>query len=138
MEINYVAIAVATVVQFIIGALWFGPLFGKTWGAIHGFDKLAPEVQQAMMKSMTPFYVLQAVLGLMTAAVFGLFVASLPQEWNVYVLAGFCWLGFIAPIQLAAVIWGGTEGRWMLQKMIIMVCGSLVSLLATALVFSLI
>ena len=137
MEINYLAVIVATVVQFIIGAVWYMPIFGKAWGEIHGFDKVAPEMQKEMMKSMYPMLVVQFILTLVTSAVFGLFVASLPQDWNVYGLAGFYWLGFAAPAQIAAVIFGGTEGKWVMKKILISIGGSLVCFMAMALVFTL-
>ncbi|MEM8767805.1 MAG: DUF1761 domain-containing protein [Pseudomonadota bacterium] len=31
MDINWLAIGVATVVAFVLGGLWYGPLFGKAW-----------------------------------------------------------------------------------------------------------
>ena len=30
-EMNWLAIVVATVITFILGAIWYGPLFGKAW-----------------------------------------------------------------------------------------------------------
>ena len=44
------AILVATVGQFIFGAIWYMPVFGKLWGKIHGFDQVPPEKQKEMMK----------------------------------------------------------------------------------------
>ena len=31
MEVDWLAIGVATVVAFVLGGLWYGPLFGKAW-----------------------------------------------------------------------------------------------------------
>lgn len=138
MEINYVAIAVATVVQFIVGAVWYMPIFGKAWGEIHGFDKVAPEMQKEMQKKMMPLLGVQIVLTLVTSAVFGLFVASLPQNWNVYGLAGFYWLGFVVPTTVGAVIFGGTEPKWVMKKIFISIGGSLLCFMSMALVFSLV
>jgi hypothetical protein len=42
------AVAVATVVQFIVGAIWYMPIFGKLWGEMFGFDKLSKKQQQEM------------------------------------------------------------------------------------------
>jgi hypothetical protein len=136
MEINYIAIGVATIVQFIVGAVWYMPIFGKAWGEIHGFDKVAPEMQKEMQKKMMPLLGVQIVLTLVTSAVFGLFVATLPQDWNVYGLAGFYWLGFVAPAQAAAVIFGGTEPKWVMRKILISVGGSLACFMSMALVFN--
>ncbi len=31
IHINYLAVLVSTVLAFVLGALWYGPLFGKIW-----------------------------------------------------------------------------------------------------------
>src|SRR5882672_2255022 len=116
MQLNYLAIVIATVAQFIIGAIWYSALFGKLWGKIHGFDKLPKEVQQKMMKEMGPFYALQALLTLITTVILAIFLAYLPHDWNPYMMAGFFWIGFVVPTQASAVIFGGTEGKWMVKK----------------------
>jgi hypothetical protein len=136
MEINYVAVGVATVVQFIVGAVWYMFLFGKTWGRMHGFDQLSKEVQQSMMKKMPPFYALQFGLTFLTSYVLALFIDAFPPSWNIYGEAGFFWLGFVVPTQVSAVVFGGTEGKWVWQKISIMAFGSLACLMAAAAVFS--
>lgn len=127
MEINYLAIFLATVAQFIIGAIWYSVLFGKLWGKIHGFDKLTKEVQQQMMKAMGPFYGLQALVTLITSFVLAIFITYLP-EWNPYAMAGFFWIGFVLPTQVSAVIFGGTEGKWIVKKIAVQAGASLLCL----------
>ena len=34
--LNWLAILVATVAAFVLGGLWYGPLFGKAWMAALG------------------------------------------------------------------------------------------------------
>ena len=34
--INWLAVIVATVATFILGGLWYGPLFGRMWMAASG------------------------------------------------------------------------------------------------------
>ena len=136
MSVNYLAILLATVAQFIIGAIWYMPIFGKLWGKIHGFDKISKEKQQEMMKGMTPYLVVQFVITLVTTVVLALFITYLPL-WNAYAMAGFFWLGFVLPTQVAAVIFGGTEGKWMVTKIAIMAGGSLVCLETAAIILHL-
>jgi hypothetical protein len=31
IHINYIAVIVVTILSFVIGGLWYGPLFGKPW-----------------------------------------------------------------------------------------------------------
>jgi hypothetical protein len=38
-SINYPAVIVAALSSFIIGWLWYGPLFGKIWMKLNGFSK---------------------------------------------------------------------------------------------------
>lgn len=135
MSINYTAVVVAAVVQFIVGAIWYTPLFGKKWGKIHGFDMVSPEQQKAMMKDMMPMLGVQFLLGLVTCGVLGLFYASLPSEWNAFGMAGFFWLGFIMPANVSAVIFGGTKPGSVMAKILISAGGSLACMMAAAAVF---
>lgn len=134
MELNYIAIGIATVLQFICGAIWYMFIFGKTWGKIHGFDECTKEEQDVMRKGMGPFYVLQVVVTFVTTLVLALFVAGLPLEWNIYGIAGFLWIGFVVPTQISAVIFGGTAPQWIFKKIGIMAGGSLICLMGAALV----
>ncbi|MGH7245660.1 MAG: DUF1761 domain-containing protein [Candidatus Levyibacteriota bacterium] len=133
MHLNFIAIVVATAVEFGIGAIWYSPLFGKLWGRIHGFDKLSKEVQQKMMKSMGPFYGLQALVTLITTIVLAIFITYLPT-WNAYAMVGFFWIGFVVPTQVSAVIFGGTEPKWIAKKITTMAGASLVCLEAATVV----
>lgn len=135
MSLNYTAIFLATVVQFIVGAIWYTPVFGKLWGKIHGFDKLSKEVQANMMKSMAPLLGAQFVVTILTSFVLALFMTSLPASWNIFGEAGFFWLGFVVPTQVSAVLFGGTEGKWVVTKILIMAGGSLACLMSAATVF---
>ena len=36
---NLLAILVAAAAGFLVGGLWYGPLFGKAWAAEHGFTE---------------------------------------------------------------------------------------------------
>lgn len=92
MVLNYLAIIVAIILQFVCGAVWYGPLFGKLWGKIHGFDKLPKDIQEKMVKGMAPFYVLQLLVTVVTTFVFALLLNGFPQSWNIFGLAGFLFL----------------------------------------------
>lgn len=129
MEINYVAITVATVAQFIASAIWYMPVFGGVWGKMHGFDQLSPAAQKDAQSHMMPLLGVQLLLTLVTTFVLALFIGALPAEWNVYGIAGFFWLGFMMPTQVSAVLFGGTAPRWVVQKSLIMVGASLLNVL---------
>ncbi|WP_155210405.1 DUF1761 domain-containing protein [Fulvivirga aurantia] len=38
-SINWLAVVVATLSTFVLGAVWYGPLFGKVWMAEHGYTE---------------------------------------------------------------------------------------------------
>ncbi len=132
MQLNYTAILIATVLQFICGAVWYSFLFGKLWAKIHCFDQYSKEEQQKMAKGMTPFYIVQFIVTLITTFVLALFIAGLPSDWNPYGIAFFFWLGFVVPTQVSAVIFGGTEGKWIVKKIAVMAGASLLCLLVAA------
>lgn len=127
MTVNYLAIFVATVLEFVFSAVWYTPIFGKTWGKIHGFDRVSPEEQKKMMAKMGPLLGMQFLMTLLTTIVLALFVAGLP-DWNVYGVAGFLWLGFVLPTQVGAVLFGGTDPKWVVTKIAIMAGASLFAL----------
>ncbi len=131
MQLNVIAIILATAAQFAIGAIWYSLFFGKLWGKIHGFDKLPKQVQQKMMKSMGPFYGIQLFVTLLTTIILEVFIVTLSSSWNSYSLAFLLWIGFIVPAQVSAVIFGGTEKKWIVKKIAVQ-AGASVFCLETA------
>lgn len=133
MEINIsiLGVILATIAQFIIGAVWYSFLFGKLWGKIHGFDKLTPEVQKEMAGKMGPFYGGQLIVTVFTSVVLGLLINYLPNK-SPFFLAFLVWIGFVVPTQYSDVIFGGTEGKWIVKKLLVLSAASLVCLLAAA------
>ncbi|HEX3095759.1 MAG TPA: DUF1761 domain-containing protein [Patescibacteria group bacterium] len=132
MNINYVAVLVAAVAQFIFGAIWYMPIFGKMWGKIHGFDKVSPEEQKKMQQGMAPYLVAQFVFTVVTTVVFAMLLDKFSGDWSVYCLALMFWLGFIVPTQVAAVMFGGTNPKWMIQKILISAFAALGCMLIAA------
>jgi hypothetical protein len=136
MQVNYVAILVASLLQFVFGAIWYTPVFGKLWGKIHGFDKVPKEKQQEMMKGMWKLLVMQFLVTIVTTAVLAVLLAGTTSAWSAYAFAGLCWLGFMVPSEISAVLFGGTEPRWVVTKILIMAGGSLGCMMIAAAVLS--
>lgn len=122
-------ILMATALQYVCGAVWYSLLFGKLWGKIHGFDKLSKDVQDKMMKEMGPYYVAQLLVTVMTTVVLAILIANLPRNWNAFQMAAMLWAGFVVPTQASAVIFGGTETKWMLRKIAVQAGASLLCLM---------
>jgi len=103
VTVNYTAIVAAAVASFVVGWLWYGPLFGKTWMKLTGMKEMGKK--DDMMQSM----VIMFVGTLITAWVLSAFLqltgsmtlsAALP-------VALWVWLGFQAPEAAGVVLWEG-------------------------------
>ena len=95
MKTNYGAIAVSAVAYWMLGALWYGALFGQRWMALEGIT-----MEQA--KSMNPVlpYIITLVLNLVMA-----FVLAQLCLWRNANTAGrgaavgvLLWIGIVGPI----------------------------------------
>lgn len=108
VPINYVAVLVAAVASMIIGALWYGPLFGKTWMRLSGMSSemmMTPEKkQQARRGYLISFVGLLVMAYVLAHLVNLLFVVDLSGAWE---LSFWLWLGLFVPSQLSPVLWEG-------------------------------
>ncbi|OGH02616.1 MAG: hypothetical protein A2798_03180 [Candidatus Levybacteria bacterium RIFCSPHIGHO2_01_FULL_37_17] len=110
VEVNYIALLLAAVAQMVIGFAWYGPLFGKMWQKLKGFDSKSKEEMAEMQKKMMPYYAVTYVVSLITAYVLA-HVMFLSQNFFNYeplttglMTAFWMWLGFILPIHLGNTI----------------------------------
>jgi hypothetical protein len=94
MEISYLAVIVAAVVKFALGAAWYSPvLFAKQWQSLTG--QSAADVRAGLM----PALIAEAIGDLIMAYVLARFVAAFGFGFNSGVLVGFmAWLGFVATV----------------------------------------
>ena len=110
LPINMVAILIAVVANFILGYLWFSPLFGKAWAKEMGMDMSVKPPTSVMVRGM----IFMVIGNFFLAYVFahniaawsfvpGMDKMSVPlQIANSTV---FTWLGFYLPMDLSAVAW---------------------------------
>ena len=90
-DVSLLATVVATVLGFALGALWYGPLFGKRWMAAVGMT--LEEIQKDFSPVKT--YGATFVLGLIASYAFGLYVGPNPGRAFSIVAgasAGLCWV----------------------------------------------
>ncbi len=95
--INYVAVVVAAVAQFIVGAIWYALLFGKKWGELVGMTE---ETAKQMNANPALLYGLPFIAYLVSCYVLAHFVhytnAKTAKEGA---QTGFwAWLGFTATV----------------------------------------
>jgi surface polysaccharide O-acyltransferase-like enzyme len=95
MKTNYAAVFVAAIAYWLLGALWFGVLFGKPWMALENIS-----IEQA--KTMNPVlpYVITFVLNLLIA--YALAQVCIWRNANTIgrgaSVGVLLWIGFIGPI----------------------------------------
>lgn len=98
-NVNILAVLVAAVVTFVLGAFWYSPvLFARQWMQAQGYT---PErLEEMKKKGLTRAYVGSALCYLVMAYV----VALLATYTNSTTLAQGLWLGFLAWLGFAAPI----------------------------------
>ena len=138
MELNYTLIIVATIAQFILGALWYSPLmFGKWWMEIMEVSHMSKDEIAKMQKTMVPFYALQFVLTLITTWVLAnniVYAGALGSAAYYYAL--FMWIGYIAPVQISTVIWGNTKKKFWPKQVFVMLSMQFVGIMLAAFILS--
>ncbi len=132
IDINYKLVAVATIAQFVLGALWYSPLlFGNWWMRIMEATHISKEELKKMQKEMMPFYALQLFLTLFMTISLANLVPYI-SDFSIYHIAFWLWIGFIVPTQIGGVIWGSTKKKYWLVQIGIMISYSFVGLLLAA------
>jgi hypothetical protein len=81
-NLNWLAVIVAALSPFAIGALWYGPLFQKPWMALTGITKETPG-----QNSMGLVFGLSFVLNLIIAVSLAMFIGG--GDWKMGLFAGF-------------------------------------------------
>ncbi len=105
IHINYLAVLVAAIVAFGLGALWYSPLlFAKRWVAAHGYS---PEQVKEMQATAGPAYGVSFACFLVMAWVLSAFVSltGAGGAMNGMKIGALAWLGFAFTIGLTANVY---------------------------------
>ena len=131
-NINLIAVGLAGLMGMTVGALWYGPIFGKQWMKLMGFTKEA--INEAKKKGMMLGYGLGFVGQLATAYALALLSAFSFQYFGgfSYSLIFWVWFGVVLPIQMGGVLWENKSWKLFALNS----AYSLVQLLAMGLVLS--
>ena len=118
IEVNYVAILVAGIVSMVIGFVWYGPmLFAKPWMKEMGITAESMKKDQSKLGKI---YSISFILSLLTAYILShvmTFSINFPPNvqnspmTTALNTAFWMWLGFVAPVQLTDVLFGGKSNR---------------------------
>lgn len=76
MSVSILAVLIATIVRFILGSLWYGPLFGKQWMKEIGADPHGP------MTGLAKLLVAMFILSLLSSYVLGMFLGTTLPFWG--------------------------------------------------------
>lgn len=111
MDINYLAVLIGAVVSMVIGSIWYGPLFGKQFMQAMGMNSWTPEEQAAMKQKMMVSYVAQFVASLVMFFVLAKLIGDLGELTVAggMIVALWIWIGFVVPVKLGDLIWGGKK-----------------------------
>lgn len=115
ITVNYLAILVAGVASMAVGFLWYGPmLFAKPWMKLMGYTQ---ESMKDTKKKMGKTYAISFVVSLVMAYVLA-HVMGLSENFFHYsristglTTAFWMWLGFIMPVQMTEVLFGGKKWK---------------------------
>lgn len=113
IHINFAAVAIAVIANFVFGFLWYTPLFGKAWAKEMGFDMTVKPPASAMFRGMGIMIIGNFLLAWVLAH--DLTVWN-PEFWGkepfvdskatfAAMASLFLWLGFFVPVDLNAVAW---------------------------------
>ena len=113
IHINAVAIIIAVVANFVLGFVWYTPLFGKAWGKEMGFDTNVKPPASAMVKGMIFMvignflmaWVFAHNMAVWNPVTWGLAPSAMSLAANATMAAVFTWLGFFLPQDLGRVAW---------------------------------
>jgi len=87
-DLNWLAVGLAGLAYYLLGALWFSPLFGRTWDRSIGHDR------SKAARFGPAYYVVPLVSAMLVALAMGLIMSALgPPAWweslGVGVVVGF-------------------------------------------------
>ena len=105
--VNFIAVVVAAVVSFVLGMIWFGPLFGKKWMKLSGVSE--KDMEKSKKGNMPMLFLAQFVTAVVTAYVLAMFVgfAGAKDVMGGAMVGAWAWLGFLATTTLGSVLWEG-------------------------------
>ena len=116
IPINMMAVVVAVVANFVLGWIWFGPLFGKAWGKEMKMDMNQKPPASVMIRGMVMMVIgnfLMAYVFAHNIFVWNHFMGDQTPSalQNAWMGAFFTWLGFFVPQHMSKVAWEGNSWK---------------------------
>lgn len=102
VDVNYLAIVVAAIINLVLGFLWYGPLFGRPWMAL---SNITPQ-------QMAGGGIAKTTLGSFVIALIMFSILSLVVDWtganSIGAGAGaglWMWVGFVGTVMFNPVLY---------------------------------
>lgn len=95
MQIHWLAILGAAAAGFVVGGLWYGPLFGKAWMKARGLDEAELKKGMSMPMIFGGTFLLNLLAAFMLDHLYGTYDAQMGFH-HALVIAGIIGIGFIA------------------------------------------
>src|SRR5437870_4090218 len=99
VHVNYLAVLVCAIASMVVGFVWYGPLFGKSWMRSLGLDPMdtmrMKEMQSKAMPGYVAMFIGSLVMAYVLAKVLGHFGVG-AIDMNLLKVVGGVWLGFVA------------------------------------------
>jgi hypothetical protein len=121
LQIHMTTVLIAVVANFILGAIWYMPLFGKAWAKEMKMDPNGPKPPSSVMirgmvimviGSFLMTYVFAHNIAVWNPVTWGQPASTTPAMQNAWMAAFFTWLGFFLPQDLGRIAW--ENGSWKL------------------------
>jgi len=118
MEINFLAILAAAVFSMILGAIWYGPLFGKQWVELMGMDPKDKKAMKKMQKEAGKLYFIQFILVLFQVFVLSFYIKGWEEASGIE-NALWIWAAFIMPTIAGSAMWANATDKMKMTKFMI-------------------
>jgi hypothetical protein len=114
IQINMTEVLIAVVANFILGAIWYMPLFGKVWAKEMKMDQNGPKPPASVMYrgmlimvigSFLMTYVFAHNIAVWNPLTWGQAASPASPMQNAGMAAFFTWLGFFLPQDLGRIAW---------------------------------
>ena len=115
------SIILAAVAMFVLGFLWHGPLFGKTWMRLAnitptGNEKLSDMQKQMLLNFLADIVLAGVLYGAIKVAVTSTLATNGVMWISGVIVAAFLWLGFVVAGSSPEVIWMGRSKKlWLFE-----------------------
>jgi hypothetical protein len=110
MGVNFWAVLVCAIISMVVGAVWYGPLFGKKWVEIIGATEMDMEKRKEMQKGARKLYAVSFLLSLFQIYILALFVNAFFNTPG-YQTALWIWAAFVVPTVAAGSMWNNDSSK---------------------------